>query len=359
MGRLYFFLCLLVLIFGIGLANPISPKKRSQSNNWDEYQIAAFIGKPIQPVGLIIDISTSDIWFYSDDCKNCPAPTRKQISSKSLNKTANDDSFKIDFTTLDNDKSGSIEGSISSDYMLLVIEYHTLDETKQHSFGLVTNMKGADETTDSYGQKYNGRIGLGLDSKSKTSTIDLFFGKYDKLLCLIQIGEFVNKLTLGQKMLDDQIIYNQLVTTFVPSSNNGLWIVQLDGYNFGKYAGYDDYRAQLSTTTSYIGVFSNLYYQIIDLLSAYEEGDELYVDCEQQTKAPNFEFEISGVTFAISPSDYIVDGPNDQECILKIRQTNDDDYFVLGLPFLDTISFCLDYDAKAVNFLKATGVKHN
>jgi hypothetical protein len=55
---------------------------------------------------------------------------------------------------------------------------------------------GADETVDPYGKKYDGRIGLGLDRNSKTSTVDLLFGKYDKLLCLIQIEYALIPFTL-------------------------------------------------------------------------------------------------------------------------------------------------------------------
>lgn len=63
-----------------------------------------------------------------------------------------------------------------------------MNESVKHSFGLITEITGADETVDPYGNKQDGRIGLGLDNKSKTSTVDLLFNGYDKLLCLLQTG---------------------------------------------------------------------------------------------------------------------------------------------------------------------------
>jgi hypothetical protein len=126
-------------------------------------------------------------------------------------------------------------------------------------------------------------------------------------------------LTLGQKMLDDQIEYKQKAISSVVNSNNGLWIIPLDGYTFGKYGASVPYRyltlkyqilfrAQLSTTTKYIGVFSNFYNQIVKQLSAYEEGDQLYTDCEEKKTAPAIELQLGGVWFNIPASLYIGKG---------------------------------------------------
>lgn len=68
----------------------------------------------------------------------------------------------------------------------LIFQYNT--KTEQHRYALITSMTGADEAVDPYGDKQNGRIGLGLNKKSATSTVDLFFGQFDKLLCLLQTG---------------------------------------------------------------------------------------------------------------------------------------------------------------------------
>jgi len=350
-------------VCGVFIANstPLNKKfdHRVQKNLWDEYQLLAFVSDPILPVQLLLDISTSDIWMYSDDCKSCPDSMRKRLTaSKSL--TTNDAQFNLDFTLRDNDKSGSIEGQITNDYLLLVPEIHDSKKTKKHNFALVTSMSGADETVDPYGSKQDGRIGLGLNTKSSTSTIDLLFGTYDKLLCLIRADNELSssKLLLGQKMLDQQVEYKKITSSQVVDSNNGLWIVPLGGYVFGKYSMTKALRAQLSTTTSFIGVPPMLYSQVLKQLSAYESNGQLLMAKSDLSKAPELQLKINDLRLKIQASDYIVDKPNDaNKCIVKIRKLNTDNDFVLGTSFLDTLSFCLNYDTKTVDFLDVTQFK--
>ncbi|KAI6170812.1 Peptidase A1 domain-containing protein [Aphelenchoides bicaudatus] len=325
---------------------------------WGEYQILAFIGQPSFPYLLMLDISTSDIWMYSDDCKNCPQSSRLNHNLTSPNNL--DASFKLDFTTKDNDQSGTIEGSLTTDYMLLVPDIHPIKDTKQHKIALITKITGADETVDPYDSKLDGRIGLGLNKNSQTSTVDLLFGNYDKLLCLLQAqnGFVDTMLTLGQKMLDKEVKYTKITSATVVDQNNGLWTVPLTSYTFGKYGATRNFKAQLSTTTSYISVNPDLYEKVLDVLEAYEENNNMLMDCSAKSQAPNLNLKIGGNTFTISPDTYIVDGPNASECIVKIRQVEDaDDYFVLGTTFLDSFSFCLNYDTNTIDFLNVTGLK--
>lgn len=115
-------------------------------------------------------------------------------------------------------------------------------------------------------------------------------------------------LTLGQKMLDDHINYNKITSSAVVDSNNGLWTIQLTGYVFGKYSASKKFRAQLSTTTSFVGVIPQLYSQIVQLLNAFESDDNLLVACSTRDKAPNLVLKVNGVNFNVTPAIYIVNG---------------------------------------------------
>lgn len=135
-------------------------------------------------------------------------------------------------------------------------------------------------------------------------------------------------LTLGQKMLDQEVRYKTFASASVLSQNNGLWLLPVNSYEFGKYYSASsyrfvlrslhkksffyknpiNYRAQLSTTTSYISVPSALYGQIVRTLNAFEEKGELLIDCSGKSKAPGFTLDIGGYDFKVWPDVYIVDG---------------------------------------------------
>ncbi|KAI6198484.1 hypothetical protein M3Y96_00524000 [Aphelenchoides besseyi] len=155
-------------------------------------------------------------------------------------------------------------------------------------------------------------------------------------------------MEIGRESLEQNIQYANL--TFVMTESDE-WTFQIDDYSFGKFSSSGPFQVQLSTTTEFIYAPSELINQIIKQLDAeVGPGDELEVDCDRT--APNFQVEVNGVYLSVQASDYI--RRSDDKCVLQFRSfPNAKDRFVLGLPFLNSMVFCLDFDFQIVSFLDA------
>ena len=72
-----------------------------------------------------------------------------------------------------------------------------------------------------------------------------------------------------------------------------------------------------------------------------------------QGGGPTFALTIGGVDVAVPSSAYVDVWVEDLYCHLKInRNMESDTEFVLGAPFLNSTTVCLDYDQREVSILK-------
>ncbi|KAI6212551.1 hypothetical protein M3Y94_00039400 [Aphelenchoides besseyi] len=258
--------------------------------------------------------------------------------------------FVADFGTDHYERNGSILGYRGADYMVIDLEEHGTDDRRFFIFSLVTAIQGEDQTVDPVGRKQDGRIGLSLNS---TTTLDLLFLNYERLLCMGWNRDNRPWLTIGQSAWLERRKFDDYVNLTSTHALTDGWTIPVQRLTFGKYSWDDEFKAQLSTTTSYLNVPSSIVEAIGRQLSAVQQPDGRYfVDCSFQSSAPKLSFAVNGVDLEIKTTRFIVEMSSDV-CELKLRPTFNSIELTLGLSFMDSFASCLDFDQRMVSFMRS------
>ncbi|KAI6217236.1 hypothetical protein M3Y95_01229100 [Aphelenchoides besseyi] len=317
---------------------------RRNSNSAFGFEIVGFFGTPIQPTYLYVDLNAVGIWLFSAECSSCSHFSFNPNTSVTFQNQTTQSIYQ--FSSPLNDQKATLNGYIAQDQTLLVPELHSDDDTQTLKFTLITSLVGFDTSVSPEGIQYDGRVGLS-PKQSDQNALNLVFGDLDRLVCFGQKDE--TWMEIGRKSLEQNVQYENLTSVATETDE---WTFLIDDYSFGKFSSSGPFQVQLSTTTEFIYAPSGLINQIIKQLDAeVGPGDELEVDCDRT--APNFQVQINGVYLSVQPSDYIHRISNDK-CVLQFRSfPNAKDQFVLGPPFLNSFTLCLDFDNQIVSFLDA------
>jgi len=257
------------------------------------------IGSPPQSFKVILDTGSSNLWVPSQKCGSiaCYLHTKYDSSSSSTYKK-NGSSFEIHYG------SGSLTGFVSQD--TLSIGDITV---KNQVFAEATEEPGL---AFAFG-RFDGILGLGYDTISVNSIVPPFYEMVNQGL----LDDPVFAFYLSDSEADDsEVTFGGVNTDHytgnmyeIPLRRKAYWEVDLDAISFGDAkAELADTGVILDTGTSLIilpSTIAELLNKEIGATKGY--GGQYSIECEKRDSLPDLTFTLSGLDFAISPYDYILE----------------------------------------------------
>ena len=309
----------------------------------------AEIGNPPQNVSLFLSIFASWTWLPSLNCSSCHQTYRFN------------DSLSTSFQNIGTEiavhyfAEKSIKGTLGKD----TITFNGLT-SKNQDFILINEMENLEEFVS------DGVLGLGfsVDLESKPNFVENLKaqGEIDQAVFSLYLSSINSSVepafTIGGY---DELTYGiGDCKTIDIQSDNERWISVLDDISFnGK--GFKSVAHKVIFTSSYtlfiVGPELEINYlrNITSLDSKNCSGNDEAFNCEceegKYERFPEIEFKISGENFIIYPKSYI--RYTSGRCYVQI-QSNQYDYWVLGLPFLKEFYTVFDMDNKKMHLWIAT-----
>jgi len=270
-------------------------------------------------------------------------------SGKSSTYKANGTEFKIAYG------SGNISGYVSNDVVGLA------DITvKNQDFAEVTKEDGMAFT---FG-RFDGILGLAFKSISVSDSVPVWYNMMDQGLVDKKVFSFWlarntswmmgGKLTLGG--YDKSLFKGEI--QYVPLSKETYWQIHMDGVIFENYnvCGEDGCKAIVDSGTSLIAGPSKLVNMINGQLGCIISGSECsWLHCPDYDTLPNLEFKLNGVSYVLTPREYIMQ--ESTACIsalmaMDIREPIGP-LWILGDKFMEKFYTVFDYENKQVGFAES------
>ena len=298
---------------GMGMSYKLGADGNIVINDYENSQYFGSItlgsGVPAQKFNVIFDTGSSDLWVAGSKCDDSCGRHAKYDSSKSSTYVANGTIFHIEYG------SGPVSGYESND----VITVGGLTATNQ-IFAEVTDASGLGAAF-SLG-KFDGILGLAFPILSVNKVPPVFQNLVSQgLVKDAQFAFFLGnseaeggELTLGGT---DPNHYTGGFT-WVPLKANTYWEITLGGLNVaGKsYVPAGGNNAIVDSGTSILTGPSDVVKQLATSIGGREIiAGEYLISCNA-AKLPNFDFVINGVTYTLTPADYLI--PDGNVCLLGI-----------------------------------------
>jgi len=310
------------------------------------------LGTPEQKFNVIFDTGSSDLWVASSNCDSSCGRHAEYDSSKSSTYIQNGTVFDIMYG------SGPVSGYQSIDNLNfggLVVQ--------QQEFAEVTNAAGLGAAYKL--GKFDGILGLAFPCLSVNKVPTPFENVVSQ--GLVQNAEFAfylgdSRSDKGELLLGgtDPKHYTGDFT-YVNLREATYWEITLNGLNVDgtSYVGSEGSKAIVDSGTSILTGPSDVVKNIAKQIGAKRiiEG-EYMVACDYSL--PNLDFVINGVTYSLSPSDYLI--PDGDMCLfgmmgLDIPQPTGP-LFILGDVFMRKYYTVFDVANKRVGFALATHPTH-
>lgn len=298
---------------GMGMSYKLGADGNIVINDYENSQyfgeISLGTSKPAQKFNVIFDTGSSDLWVAGAKCDDSCGRHAKYDSSKSSTYVANGTIFHIEYG------SGPVSGYESND----VITTGGLTAVNQ-VFAEVTDASGLGAAF-SLG-KFDGILGLAFPVLSVNKVSPVFQNMVSQgLVKDAQFAFFLGnseaeggELTLGGT---DPNHYTGSFT-WVPLKAATYWEITLDGFNAdGKsYVPAGGQNAIVDSGTSILTGPAETVKQIATAIGGHEIiAGEYLISCNTK-KLPNFDFVINGVTYTLTPEDYLI--PDGNVCLLGI-----------------------------------------
>lgn len=265
------------------------------------------LGTPGQKFNVIFDTGSSDLWVAGSGCDSSCGRHPKYNSAKSSTYVANGTAFNIMYG------SGPVSG------------YESIDTLTMG--GLVVKSQEFAEVTDASGLgaayklgKFDGILGLAFPILSVNHVPTCFENAVtQKLVSNAEFSFYLGDSTKdrGELVLGgaDPAHYTGPMT-YVPLKAATYWEITLDQLKIGSTSFIPDggNNAIVDSGTSILTGPADSVKQIAESLGAKPLGKtgEYMVDCS--ATLPNFDFIINGVTYTLTPSDYLI--PDGDSCLL-------------------------------------------
>lgn len=293
---------------------------------------------------MLLDSGAANTWLMGSDCSSDPCKTHNtfgKTDSKTLQ--ISDKTWDVTYGT------GQVSGDVATD--TIAFAGYTLDD---FGFGTATN---ASKEFNSY--VMDGILGLGRAKSNEMGTqtvMDALEAK--KLLKSNILGVHLQRnndkvhdgvITFGD--VDKQYFDGDLSYTKT-TSDDGLWEIPADGAGVGdKKASFPaGTTAIIDTGTSYVLMPPDDAAALHALIPGSKQSGETFtVPCD--TKAPA-QFTLSGVTYDVSPADYVTPPDSTGNCKSNIvgHQAFGPHTWLLGDVFLKNVYTVFDYDQNRVGF---------
>jgi len=296
---------------GIPPAYKVSKDGNIVINDYEnsQYYGEVSLGTPQQKFNVIFDTGSSDLWVASKNCDSSCGRHAKYDATRSKTYVANGTIFHIEYG------SGPVSGYESADTATvggLAI--------KNQIFAEVTDASGLGAAF-SLG-KFDGIAGLAFPILSVNKVPTLFQNLYTQNLVSKNQFAFylgnsdtdLGELTLGG--VDANFYTGDF--TYVPLKAATYWEITLDGLNVGgtNYVPVGGQNSIVDSGTSILTGPADVVKQIAKSIGGREIiAGEYLISCNE-AKLPNFDFVINGVTYTLTPHDYLI--PDGDICLLGI-----------------------------------------
>jgi len=332
--------------------------------NLDDYQNAQYygpitIGTPPQDFTVIFDTGSSNLWIPSSTCPktDIACQTHDQYdSSSSSTYVANGTTFAIQYG------SGACSGFLSED----VVNIGGLNVQGQ-TFGEATHEPGLSFVI----AKFDGLLGFGYDSISVDHVTPVWYNilsqnLVDQPVFSFWLSQNANDAVGGELTLGgtDPSRYTGNFT-YAALTAETYWQFavgdfQLDGNSLGWCDSATGCQAICDSGTSLIvGPSKNIDALNKKLGAQVVNGEGIFPDCSVISKLPNVDIVINGVSFTLTPQDYVlqVTSNGETECLsgfdgLDLPAGLGPQY-ILGDVFISAYTAVFDYGQSRVGWAKS------
>lgn len=321
--------------------------KEDLSNSFNmEYYGNITIGTPAQNFVVLFDSGSSNLWVPSSSCPSTNIACRKHNrydSKTSSTYEANGQEFSIAYGT------GSLTGFLSTDTVTV----------SGYSIAKQTFAEAKSQPGDTFiNANFDGIFGMGYETISVDGVVPPFYNMWSQGLIdrdvfsfyLVRDGSsaFGGELIFGGS--DKSLYVGEL--TYVPVSSPGYWQFTMDAASIGGQAICIDCQAIADTGTSLLVVPEDVFYAVNEGIGGSMYGDTFYVDCSALESLPNVKFVISGKTFELEPSDYIMNIDNDgyNVCMSSFTNSVGSSLWILGDVFIGKFYTEFDLGNNRVGF---------
>ena len=339
----------MILFFSISSKNIKKIGKKAQ------YFGPISIGTPAQTFTVIFDTGSSNLWVPSIHCGILDLACRyhnKYDSSTSSTYVANGQAFSIQYG------SGALRGYLSED----TVRVGTATITHQ-TFAEATNEPGLSFI---YGE-FDGILGLGFPELSEDGVVPVFNNMWSQHLISQNLFSFWLSKTPGDS--GGEITFGGINShrysgpiVYTPITRNAYWEFKvedfkLDGVTLSFCFGEQRCSAIADTGTSLIvGPTSEI--SILNNrigATASIGGQAAFPNCNILNTGPEFEVEIAGHSFNLSPYDYVWQVANNDGTITCLSGFSGMDIpgyplYILGDIFLSSYFTIFDYAGNRVGF---------
>jgi len=277
--------------------------------HWPTEKVAVLYGTPEQKFEVIFDTGSADLWVAGSKCDSSCGRHAKYDSSKSSTYVANGTIFHIEYG------SGPVSGYVSQD----VASAGGL-QVQNQIFAEVTDASGLGAAFEL--GKFDGIAGLAFPVLSVNKMPTLFQNIYTQGLVTQNQFAFylgnsetdLGELTLGGT---DPNHYTGSFT-WVPLKAATYWEITLDAMNAAgtSYVPTGGQNAIVDSGTSILTGPASVVKALATSIGAKEIIAGEYLCTCNTRKLPNFDFVINGVTYTLTPEDYLI--PDGNVCLLGI-----------------------------------------
>jgi cathepsin D len=281
---------------------PLKVYEGPHSVTISDYQNAQYygvigMGTPPKQFKVIFDTGSSNLWVPNTDCGFACLLKNKYSASRSSSYEKNGTKFQIMYG------SGPVSGHLSYD----TVEIAGLT-AKRQEFAEVDTVTGLGLA---YGiGRFDGILGMAFPSISVDGISPVFQtllkqGQLNRGVFAFYLGENApGELTIGG--IDPAHFRGPLA--YVPVTSDTYWETTLHSVKFGGLTSTKTSRCILDTGTSVLAGPTKDVRAIAERAGATPvlNTGEYMIDCAQIDTLPALELTLSGVTFSLSGSDYIV-----------------------------------------------------
>ncbi|XP_054260290.1 lysosomal aspartic protease-like [Macrosteles quadrilineatus] len=141
--------------------------------------------------------------------------------------------------------------------------------------------------------------------------------------------------------------------TFASVTKREHWTIRIDCVKLGSKQVHSSYKAMVDSGTTFLYGPNKAIDTINKALNGTYDDIYLYVDCSNISKYPDVTYVISGKSFVLHPSDYIVKVKDKHKCISGFIGFYDLSFFVLGDVFMRKFYTQFDMGNNRVGFATA------
>ncbi|XP_075766108.1 gastricsin-like isoform X2 [Pelodiscus sinensis] len=311
------------------------------------------IGTPPQNFLVLFDTGSSNLWVPSVYCQSqsCTSHTMFNPNASSTY-TSNGQTFSLQYG------SGSLTGIFGFD----TVTIEGISITNQE-FGLSETEPG---TNFLYSQ-FDGILGLGFPAISAGGATTVMQGLMQENLISAPLFSFYlsgqegtqdgGELVFGGT--DSNLYTGQIVWT--PVTQDAYWQIGIQGFSVnGQSTGWCSSGCQgiVDTGTSLLTAPQAIFSQLMQDIGAQQNSyGEYEVSCSSISSMPTISFTISGTSFPLSPSAYVLQS-NSSQCEVGISPTylpsqNGQPLWILGDVFLRSYYSVYDIGSNQLGFAPA------